>query len=152
MQLDAVRAEKSKIYETPKLDLWIKYARAALEIIKPHSEIVTKKLLNQYVNRQLQFMRMLNAKHIKEAIARYTGASSGFGKSKAITERGRNQVFTKAEHDQKVALAIAYLDAVLVGDRDEAIAQVRSACDNLWQGGMRGCEEVSMTGNRCQLK
>ncbi|RCN46619.1 hypothetical protein ANCCAN_07355 [Ancylostoma caninum] len=152
MQLDAVRAEKSKIYETPKLDLWIKYARAALEIIKPHSEIVTKKLLNQYINRQLQFMRMLNAKHIKEAIARYTGASSGFGKSKAIAERGRNQVFTKAEHDQKVALAIAYLDAVLVGDRDEAIAQVRAACDNLWQGGMRGCEEVSMTGNRCQLK
>ncbi|VDM85696.1 unnamed protein product, partial [Strongylus vulgaris] len=94
----------------------------------------------------------MNAKHIKEAIARYTGTSSGFGKNKAITERGRNQVFTKAEHDHKVALAIAYLDAVLVGDRDEAIAQVRATCDNLWQGGMRGCEEISMTGNRCQLK
>ncbi|KAK6738685.1 hypothetical protein RB195_020663 [Necator americanus] len=152
IQLDAVRMEKSKIYETPKLNLWIKYAKAALEIITPNSEIVSKKLVNQYVNRQLQFMRMLNAKHLKEAIARYTGASPGFGKGKVITERGRNQVFTKAEHDQKVALAIAYLDAVLVGDRDDAIAQVRAACDNLWQGGMRGCEEISMTGNRCQLK
>ncbi|VDM53516.1 unnamed protein product, partial [Angiostrongylus costaricensis] len=54
--------------------------------------------------------------------------------------------------DLEVAVAIAYLDAVLVGDRDEAIAQVRAVCDNLWQGGMRGCEQVSMTGNRCQLK
>lgn len=98
-------------------------------------------------------MRMLNAKHIKEAIARYTGTSSGFTKGKAVPDRPRNQVvFTKAEHDEKVAVAIAYLDAVLVGDRDEAIAQVRAACDNLWQGGMRGCEQISMTGNRCHLK
>ncbi|CAJ0605079.1 unnamed protein product [Cylicocyclus nassatus] len=152
MQLDAVRSEKSRIYEIPKLELWIKYAKALVEIISPSSEIVTKKLLNQYVNRQLQFMRMLNAKHVKEAIARYTGTSPSFGKNKPLTERGRNQVFTKAEHDHKVALAIAYLDAVLVGDRDEAIAQVRATCDSLWQGGMRGCEEISMTGNRCQLK
>ncbi|PIO74249.1 hypothetical protein TELCIR_03754 [Teladorsagia circumcincta] len=95
---------------------------------------------------------LLNAKHVKEAIARYTGASSGFGKGKAITDRARNQVFTKAEHDEKVALGIAYLDAVLVGNRDEAVTQIRAACDNLWQGGMRGCEQISMTGNRCQLK
>ncbi|KAK6026006.1 hypothetical protein OSTOST_08079, partial [Ostertagia ostertagi] len=151
--IDSLRASKSKIYEVPKLELWVKYARALLDLIKPDSEMLTRKLLNQYVNRQLQFTRMLNAKHVKEAIARYTGASSGFGKGKAITDRARNQVvFTKAEHDEKVAMAIAYLDAVLVGNRDEAVAQIRAACDNLWQGGMRGCEQVSMTGNRCQLK
>ncbi|KAK6055925.1 hypothetical protein COOONC_06570 [Cooperia oncophora] len=151
--IDSLKSTKSKIYEMPKLELWIKYARALLDLIKPDSEMVTRKLLNQYVNRQLQFMRMLNAKHVKEAIARYTGASSGFGKGKAAAERARSQVvFTKAEHDEKVAMAITYLDAVLVGDRDEAVAQIRAACDNLWQGGMRGCEQVSMTGNRCQLK
>ncbi|KJH50381.1 hypothetical protein DICVIV_03461 [Dictyocaulus viviparus] len=137
----------------PRLDLWIKYARAVLDIIKPDSEILTRKLLNQYVNRQLQFMRMLNARHIKEAIARYTGTSAGFNKAKVIPDRTRSQVvFTKAEHDAKIAVAIAYLDAVLVGNRDEAIAQVRAVCDDLWQGGMRGCEQISMTGNRCQLK
>ncbi|KAK6057894.1 hypothetical protein COOONC_04546 [Cooperia oncophora] len=130
--IDSLKSTKSKIYEMPKLELWIKYARALLDLIKPDSEMVTRKLLNQYVNRQLQFMRMLNAKHVKEAIARYTGASSGFGKGKAAAERARSQV----------AMAITYLDAVLVGDRDEAVAQIRAACDNLWQGGMRGCEQV----------
>uniref|UniRef100_A0A7I4YA45 Nonsense-mediated mRNA decay factor SMG8 n=1 Tax=Haemonchus contortus TaxID=6289 RepID=A0A7I4YA45_HAECO len=150
--IDSLRSSKSKIYEIPKLELWVKYARALLDLIKPDSEMLTRKLLNQYVNRQLQFMKMINAKHIKEAIARYTGTST-FGKGKAIADRNRSQVvFTKAEHDEKVAMAIAYLDAVLIGDREEAVAQVRSACDNLWQGGMRGCEQVSMTGNRCQLK
>ncbi|VDO59868.1 unnamed protein product [Heligmosomoides polygyrus] len=151
--IDTIRATKSKIFEIPKLELWIKYARALIGLIEPESDVLTRKALNQYVNRQLQFMRMLNAKHIKEAIARYTGTSSGFTKGKALPDRPRNQVvFTKAEHDEKVAVAIAYLDAVLVGDRDEAIAQVRAACDNLWQGGMRGCEQISMTGNRCHLK
>ncbi|PIO56018.1 hypothetical protein TELCIR_22589, partial [Teladorsagia circumcincta] len=141
--IDSLRASKSKIYEIPKLELWVKYAQALVDLIKPDSEMLTRKLLNQYINRQLQFTRMLNAKHVKEAIARYTGASSGFAKGKAITDRARNQV---------VAMAIAYLDAVLVGNRDDAVAQIRAACDNLWQGGMRGCEQISMTGNRCQLK
>ncbi|KAJ1374371.1 hypothetical protein KIN20_037051 [Parelaphostrongylus tenuis] len=113
MHHSSVRSGMPRIYEIPKLELWIKYARAVSGIIKPDSEIVTKKLLNQYVNRQLQFMRMLNARHIKEAIARYTGTSSGFNKAKTIPDRSRNQVvFTKAEHDEKVAVAIAYLDAV----------------------------------------
>ncbi|WKX95334.1 hypothetical protein Q1695_012075 [Nippostrongylus brasiliensis] len=152
IHIEAVRACKTKLYDIPKLELWVKYARTLIDIINMDSEILTRKLLNQYVNRQLQFMRMLNAKHIKEAIARYTG-TPGFSKTKALAERPRSQVvFTKAEHDEKVAVAIGYLDAVLVGDRDEAVAQVRAACDNLWQGGMRGCEQISMTGNRCQLK
>ncbi|PAV71352.1 hypothetical protein WR25_17679 [Diploscapter pachys] len=102
-----------------------------------------KNIFTLHTNRELQFLNWLTDKQIDDAVEKYSNADSA-------KERDR-QVFTRAEHDQKFSLAVNYLDNVIVGDRAQAMIKLRNKCDQLWQGGMRGCEQLSLTGEPCQL-
>ncbi|PAV88646.1 hypothetical protein WR25_26217 isoform B [Diploscapter pachys] len=102
-----------------------------------------KNIFALHTNRELQFLNWLTDKQIDDAVEKYSNADSA-------KERDR-QVFTRAEHDQKFSLAVNYLDNVIVGDRAQAMIKLRNKCDQLWQGGMRGCEQLSLTGEPCQL-
>uniref|UniRef100_A0A1I7XEJ3 Nonsense-mediated mRNA decay factor SMG8 n=1 Tax=Heterorhabditis bacteriophora TaxID=37862 RepID=A0A1I7XEJ3_HETBA len=142
--MDSVRADKIRVYQHPTLSTFIHGTRLISTTLDEKSDIVTEKILSKYINRELQFMENLTDTHINFAIEQYSW--SGYGK-----DRERN-VFTKAEHDQHFANAVSFLDSVLVGSRDSAMSRLRTACESLWQGGMRGCEQQSLTGNNCQLK
>uniref|UniRef100_A0A1I8EWI2 Nonsense-mediated mRNA decay factor SMG8 n=1 Tax=Wuchereria bancrofti TaxID=6293 RepID=A0A1I8EWI2_WUCBA len=147
--INLVRQDEERrryLYEIPKLK-WLLIGGRIIYDQLFRIRIFSDEKIYRLSSLELQFSKSMENTYIGQAKAVYQNGN----KDTRDFEKRKSQVFTKAEHEAKLARAMEHLECIYHGTTlGKAKEKLKQECEALWAI-QKACEFVSLTGNECVL-
>ncbi|VDK80342.1 unnamed protein product [Onchocerca ochengi] len=147
--IDLVRQDEERrryLYEVPKLK-WLLIGGKIIYDQLFQIRIFSDEKIYKLSSFELQFSKSMESTYIGHAKAVYQNCN----KDVRNFEKRKSHVFTKAEHEAKLARAMEHLECIYHGTRlEKAKEKLKQECEALWAT-QKACEFVSLIGSECVL-